>query len=162
MRMVSDSGASPVPAGGGASRAMASDSSAARRCQATYPARPARPRKGSNGMPGSSPIIAAPPPASAMGFHPAPSWPTSALSGLPSPLPLVTTMPAATETSSAGIWLTNPSPTVRMVKVSTASPKLIPWRATPMAMPPIRLITVMMRPAMASPRTNFAAPSMEP
>ena len=38
----------------------------------------------------------------------------------------------------------------------------MPWRVTPMTMPPKMLTAVMMRPAIASPRTNFEAPSMEP
>ena len=86
----------------------------------------------------------------------------SAASAVPSTPPLVTTMPAAVLTSSAGIWLTRPSPTVRVVNVAAASANGMPWRSRPMARPPKMLMTVMSRPAIASPRTNFAAPSMAP
>ena len=76
--------------------------------------------------------------------------------------PLVTTMPAAVETSSAGICETRPSPTVSVVKVAAASANDMPWRISPMARPPRMLITVMISAAIASPRTNFAAPSIAP
>ena len=66
------------------------------------------------------------------------------------------------ETISAGIWLTRPSPTVSRVKVCVASAKLMPFWATPMMMPPMTLIAMIRRPAMASPRTNLLAPSMAP
>ncbi len=46
--------------------------------------------------------------------------------------------------------------------MSAAWEKDISWRVTPMTMPPKTLIAKMMRPAMASPRTNLEAPSMEP
>ena len=85
-----------------------------------------------------------------------------ALSAVPSMPPLVTTMPAAVDTSNAGICDTSPSPTVRVVNVSNASATGMPWRKTPMVRPPTMLMTVMIRPAMASPRTNLAAPSMAP
>ena len=76
--------------------------------------------------------------------------------------PFVTTMPAAVETRRAGIWLTRPSPMVSVVKVAAASDSAMPWRTTPMVRPPTMLITVITRPAITSPRTNFAAPSMAP
>ena len=38
----------------------------------------------------------------------------------------------------------------------------MPFCSVPMAMPPIMLTAMMMRPAMASPFTNFMAPSMAP
>jgi hypothetical protein len=46
--------------------------------------------------------------------------------------------------------------------VFAASPNAMPDWATPMIMPPIRLIEVIKMPAMASPRTNLLAPSMAP
>ena len=160
MRSVSAMGGSAARAGasGAAGGAMA------RRCvsQAAEPAPPASARKGSIGIPGSTAIIAAAPAAIASGFDCAPSCPIITSSAVPSVLPLVTTMPAATETSSAGIWLTRPSPTVRTEKVCAASPMDMPCRATPIAMPPTRLMKVMISPAIASPRTNFAAPSIAP
>jgi hypothetical protein len=70
--------------------------------------------------------------------------------------------PAAVEMMSAGIWLTRPSPTVSSVKVWVASPKPMPFCATPIMMPPTMLIATMRRPAIASPRTNLEAPSMAP
>jgi hypothetical protein len=70
--------------------------------------------------------------------------------------------PAAVDTISAGIWLTRPSPTVSSVKVCVASAKLMPFCATAMMMPPMTLMATIIRPAMASPRTNLLAPSMAP
>jgi hypothetical protein len=46
--------------------------------------------------------------------------------------------------------------------VDTASPGDIPSWAKPMAMPPMRLTTVMRMAAIASPLTNFEAPSIAP
>ena len=63
---------------------------------------------------------------------------------------------------SAGICVTRPSPTESLVKTSAALASGMPWRVTPMTMPPKMLTARMMRPAMASPRTNFEAPSIEP
>ena len=71
-------------------------------------------------------------------------------------------MPAAVETSSAGICVTSPSPTVSFVNASAASAKLMPCWIMPIASPPTMLIEVMISPAIASPRTNFAAPSIAP
>ena len=76
--------------------------------------------------------------------------------------PLETSRPAASETISAGICETRPSPTDNLVNTSAALASDMPWRVTPMTMPPKMLTAVMMRPAMASPRTNFEAPSIEP
>jgi hypothetical protein len=71
-------------------------------------------------------------------------------------------MPDAVERSRAGIWVTSPSPTVRMLYVSRARPIARFCWSTPMARPPRMLTAVMMSPATASPRTNFEAPSIEP
>ena len=117
---------------------------------------------GSIGRPGSSASTAATPAAIASGFGLLPSWRIRATSAVPSMPPLVTTMPAAVETSSAGICDTRPSPAVSVVKVAAASAKLMPCRSRPIARPPTMLITVMISAAIASPRTNFAAPSMAP
>ena len=65
------------------------------------------------------------PAANARGLEP-PSWRMMVASVLPSMPPLVTTMPAAVETRRAGIWLTKPSPTVKVVKVAAALVKLMP------------------------------------
>ncbi|AIJ87133.1 Uncharacterised protein [Brucella melitensis] len=76
--------------------------------------------------------------------------------------PFDTRSPAASETIRAGICVTRPSPTDSLVKTSAACEISIPWRVAPMTMPPKILTAVIMRPAIASPRTNFDAPSMEP
>ena len=70
-------------------------------------------------------------------------------------------MPAVVAMISDGIWLTRPSPTVKMEYARTASPMDIPL-IFPMTIPPIRFTAVMMSPAMASPRTNLVAPSIAP
>ncbi len=119
-------------------------------------------RNGSAGSPGISASRPAAAAASASGLGEPPSWRTRAASAGPSTPPLVTTMPAAVETSRAGICDTRPSPTVSVVKVPAASPNAMPWRTMPMARPPRMLMEVISSPAMASPRTNFAAPSMAP
>ena len=117
---------------------------------------------GSVGSPGINARTPAAPAAIASGFGLPPNWRIMAMSAEPSTLPFVTTMPAAVETSSAGIWLTSPSPTVSVVKVAAASANGMPWRSSPIARPPTMLMTVISSAAMASPRTNFAAPSMAP
>ena len=85
------------------------------RSQAPPPASPANARNGSAGKPGMSASTAAAPPAMAKGFGLPPSWRISVTSAVPSMPPLVTTMPAAVDTSSAGICETSPSPTVSVV-----------------------------------------------
>ena len=114
------------------------------------------------GRPGISASTPAAPAAIANGFGLPPSWRISTVSAAPSMPPLVTTMPAAVDTSSAGICETSPSPTDRVVNVAAASASGMPWRISPMAKPPKMLMEVISRPAIASPRTNFAAPSMAP
>ena len=74
----------------------------------------------------------------------------------------VTTRPAEVETTSAGIWLTSPSPTVSSMYTNAASATVIPCCITPITRPPIRLMNMMMMLAMASPRTNLLAPSIAP
>ena len=91
-----------------------------------------------------------------------PSWANTAFSVEPRVPPFDTSRPAASETISAGICVTRPSPTESLVNTSAAAAGDMPWRVTPMTMPPKMLTAVMMRPAMASPRTNFEAPSIEP
>jgi len=75
---------------------------------------------------------------------------------------LVTIIPEDVEIISAGIWLTKPSPMVNMVYVLMASSKGLPSIATPKIKPPTIFRAVIIRPAMASPLTNFEAPSIEP
>jgi hypothetical protein len=86
----------------------------------------------------------------------------AALPRSPSAVERVTMMPLETESSSAGIWVTRPSPMVSRLNRSTASAGAMPIWTTPMMMPPTRLMTVMMMPAMASPLTNFDPPSIAP
>ncbi len=63
---------------------------------------------------------------------------------------------------SAGICVTRPSPTESRTNTSAEVASDMSWRVTPMMMPPNTLTAVMMMPAIASPRTNFDAPSIEP
>ena len=74
----------------------------------------------------------------------------------------VTMMPVATEMSSAGICAARPSPTLSSEKCWTASDSGRPCWTTPITMPPTRLIAVMSTAAIASPLTNFEAPSIAP
>ena len=52
--------------------------------------------------------------------------------------------------------------TVSRIKVWAASPTFIPFWMVPMIIPPIIFTTTIRIPAIASPRTNFEAPSMAP
>ena len=74
----------------------------------------------------------------------------------------VTIIPVATDMSSAGIWDTRPSPMVEVVYICMISVMLPCLFIVPTRMPPIKLISVIMIEIMASPFTNFVAPSMEP
>ena len=86
----------------------------------------------------------------------------TALSAEPRVPPLATRRPAASEMMRAGIWVTRPSPTESLVKMSAAAERVSACRVAPMTMPPKMFTARMMRPAIASPRTNFDAPSIEP
>ena len=90
------------------------------------------------------------------------SWPPMSLPRSFSDAERVTRMPVATEISSAGICAQRPSPTVSSENLCAASPNGRPCCMTPMTMPPTRLISVIRMPAMASPLTNFEAPSIAP
>ena len=74
----------------------------------------------------------------------------------------VTIRPVATDSSSAGTWETRPSPTLSRLYWFIASPGDMCCWTTPTAKPPIRLISVMITAAMASPLTNLEPPSMAP
>ena len=74
----------------------------------------------------------------------------------------VTMMPVATEISSAGICAARPSPTLSSEKCWIASPNGRSCMNTPMTTPPMRLIAVIRTAAIASPLTNFEAPSIAP
>ena len=75
---------------------------------------------------------------------------------------LVTRIPVESDIISDGIWLTSPSPIVRSAYLLSASCMLNPPNIIPIIIPPMRLITVMIRPAVASPLTYLVAPSMAP
>jgi hypothetical protein len=90
------------------------------------------------------------------------TWPMRSEPMSPSVAARVTIRPLATEMSSAGICETRPSPTVSRLYVVAASPGAMPRCTTPIMKPPSRLMIVMMMPAMASPLTNFEAPSIAP
>ena len=115
MRRVSLIGGSPGGSGAASAAAAGSAGGWRARSQAPPPANPASARNGSIGRPGIRLSTAAAPAAIASGLGLEPSWRTRAASAVPSVPPLVTTMPAAVDTSSAGIWLTSPSPTVSVV-----------------------------------------------
>jgi hypothetical protein len=70
--------------------------------------------------------------------------------------------PVATDSSSAGICDTRPSPTLSRLYWFIASAGAIPCWSMPTAKPPTRLITVMMIAAIASPLTNLDPPSIAP
>ena len=74
----------------------------------------------------------------------------------------VTTMPPATETSSAGISVTRPSPTVRIVKCESASRNGMPSWKTPIRNPAMMLIAVISMVASESRWLKRAAPSIAP
>ncbi len=75
---------------------------------------------------------------------------------------LVTSRPEPMVISSDGIWLTRPSPMVRIEKVVRDWPALMFIIVMPMMKPAAMLMAVMISPAMASPLTNLLAPSMAP
>ena len=70
--------------------------------------------------------------------------------------------PPDIDTSSAGIAVTRPSPTVRMVNVWAASASGMPRCSTPMIRPATMLTAVMRIAAIASRWVKRMAPSMAP
>jgi len=74
----------------------------------------------------------------------------------------VTMIACAVESSSAGTCATRPSPMVSRVYTRAASLNARSWLSVPMARPPTMLTSRIMMPAVASPRTNLLAPSIEP
>ena len=122
-------------------------------------------RKGTVGMPGTKEMPPRRPEQMAKAFGwariwVAMSWPRLALGS--SEATRVTMRPAVIEPNRAGICDTSPSPMVRMPKRCRASKMVKSSRVLPMIRPATMLTTLMMRPAMASPLTNFIAPSIEP
>jgi hypothetical protein len=154
--------------GAAASRAASSATVAASASAALPMARPPKKnsapmiRNGSFGRPGMSANEATTPPAT-IGAR---RWPVIWLTTWePRSCVLaarVTMMPVATEISSAGICAARPSPTDSSEKCCTASPKGRFCISTPITMPPMRLIIVISTAAIASPLTNFEAPSIAP
>ena len=90
------------------------------------------------------------------------NWLTSVVPKSASLLPLVTRIPVDSEINREGIWLTRPSPIVRIVYLFNALVISMPCLVIPMMIPPTILMVVIRRPATASPFTYFTAPSMEP
>ena len=86
-----------------------------------------------------------------------PRWPPSS-----SEATRVTMMPADVEITSAGICDTSPSPIVSTVYVRAAVATSIPRCRTPITRPPTMLTASTTMPAIASPLTNFIAPSIDP
>ena len=128
------------------------------------PVSAARARNVMVGKPGirANATINAPPTSSALGCAPN-CWPMSlARFSVSSVLTRVTMIPAVIAISSAGICATSPSPMVRIEYTCMASSSARPRCVIPMTSPPTRLTAMMMSPAIASPFTNFIAPSMEP
>jgi hypothetical protein len=119
-------------------------------------------RNGIFGRPGITHSASAAPPAirSASLFFP--SWVTTLLPMSPELADRVVIRPVATDSSSAGICETRPSPTLSRLYWFIASAGDRPCCSMPTAKPPTRLITVMMMAAMASPLTNLDPPSMAP
>jgi hypothetical protein len=119
-------------------------------------------RKGRIGMPGMNPIAIAATPAIIRAFRDCDSWVAAEDPISDSAPDRVTIMPVETAMSSAGICVTRPSPIVRMPYFDRASVADSPFCSMPMAMPPIRLMMMIRMPAIASPLTNFDAPSIAP
>ena len=90
------------------------------------------------------------------------NWLTSVVPKSASLLPLVTRIPVDSEINREGIWLTRPSPIVRIAYLFRALVISMPCLVIPMMIPPTILMVVISRPATASPFTYFTAPSMEP
>ena len=74
----------------------------------------------------------------------------------------VTITPVAREIRSDGMELTKPSPIANFPNWLSASVIDKSPLAVKMMVPPIRLTSTMMIPAIASPLTNFEAPSIDP
>ena len=83
--------------------------------QASIPAPTAIAAKGTSGMPGMIPTTPAAAETMPSEIGLVASWATSALSAEPSTPALDTRKPAAIEITSAGTWLTRPSPMVSTV-----------------------------------------------
>ncbi len=119
-------------------------------------------RNGTIGMPGMNPIAIAATPAIPRAFRDWVNWVVADAPISVSAPERVTIMPVDTAIRSAGICVTSPSPIVRMPYFARASVTESPFCSIPIAMPPTRLMTMMRMPAIASPFTNFDAPSIAP
>jgi hypothetical protein len=118
--------------------------------------------KGSLGMPGMRPSTTMPPPAICRTSFCWDSWRMASVPRSPVAVERVTMRPVATLISSAGTWLTRPSPMLSSayLLIDSAGPR--PCCTIPMTNPPMRLIITMTMPATASPLTNFDEPSIAP
>ncbi len=119
------------------------------------------------GMPGSAAKPSMPTEAITQALGSAVNWLAISLpmllpAGCPSGDTRVMIMPAVREISSAGICAMRPSPMVSTEYRCIDSAAPMSCCIMPTEKPPIRLITTITRPAMASPLTNFIAPSIAP
>ncbi len=119
-------------------------------------------RNGSFGSPGTSAKQQITAPATIGALRWPRIWPATSEPRSVSDAARVTMMPVATEISSAGIWAARPSPTVSSEKCWIAWLNGMCCCSTPTTIPPIRLIAVISTAAIASPLTNFEAPSIAP
>ncbi len=133
-----------------------------RSVQPTAKNTPPMTRNGIFGSPGTSAKAMITTPATSGALRCSSSWSATSVPRSCSDAERVTRMPVATEISSAGICAQRPSPTVSSEKCAAASPNGMPCCMTPMTMPPTRLMPVIRMPAIASPLTNFEAPSIAP
>ncbi len=119
-------------------------------------------RNGIFGRPGTSAMQQIAPPATSGALRWSRIWVAMSLPRSFSDVERVTMMPVATEISSAGICAARPSPTVSSEKWAAASENGIPCCIVPTMIPPTRLMMTMRTAAIASPLTNFEAPSIAP
>jgi hypothetical protein len=133
--------------------------------QAIAPSTSPSPRNGTVGNPGTIAKSPSSPAAIAIAFGWAMIWsPMSRPRWAPSSSEAtrVTMIPADVEMTRAGICATSPSPMVSTVYVRAAAAASIPRCRIPMTSPPTMLTASTTIPAMASPFTNFIAPSIDP
>jgi hypothetical protein len=117
------------------------------------------------GNPGTSPMKAHSPAPTSITRGLAPIWRPIASArwrSCSSSVVRVTINAADTAPSSAGICITMPSPTVRIEYFAPAAASVMSCIITPTPRPPMRLMTITTMPKIASPLTNFIAPSRLP
>ena len=102
------------------------------------------------------------PAATASGRVPASNWTATSSPRFDSDAARVVIRPPDIDTSSAGIAVTSPSPTVRIVYVCAAVDRSRPCWKTPMISPATMLTPVISTAASASRWVNRIAPSIAP